>query len=399
MKNRTFLANRSTGGESESERVRVNIRTLANMAAIKRESRNGREVIIVPSATLPDGIVMNGIKYEAEEIAKSFQTLNRSPAPAGHPMIGNAFVSARDPEGINATWIGAWNENVRRENGRVFLDKVIDVEVAGQSERGRAVLNAIERNEPLHTSTGLLCDMEPAPEGEAYQFIARNMEFDHDAILVDEEGAATPDQGVGMLVNKSGEQKEIKVVNSALEIADRELDWAAMSVVRALEERTRASLADRVKSALAGLFGSERDTATNGKEETMAVSDEQFKSLSEKVDTLSESFNGLGETITNAVTEAVKPLKDHVDTIKANQDAKDKAELDGHIATIVKANLLDEDSAKELTLNAARKLAEKAKPGKAAALNAGGFGGTGEDDEFADYDPNAAFGDAKKAEV
>lgn len=395
MKNRTFLVNRATGGESE--RVRVNIRTLANMAAIKRESRNGREVIIVPSATLPDNVVMNGILYPPEEIAKSFQTLNRTPAPAGHPMIGNTFVSARDPEGINRGWIGAWNENVRRENGRVLLDKVIDVEVAGQSERGRAVLNAIERNEPIHTSTGLLCDMEPAAEGEEYQFIARNMEFDHDAILVDEEGAATPDQGVGMLVNKKGEQQEIKVVNSALEIADRELDWAAMSVVRAMEERSRAGLAERVKSALAGLFGSERDTATNGKEETMAVSEEQFNQLSAEVKTLSESFGKIGETVTNAVTEAVKPLQEHVDEIKANQDAKDKAELEGHIATIVKANLLDEESAKELTLNAARKLAEKAKPGKAAALNAGGFGGTGEDDEFAGYDLNAAItGDSKK---
>lgn len=39
--------------------VRVNIRTLANAGAIRREKRNGRDVVIVPSATLPDNIVMN----------------------------------------------------------------------------------------------------------------------------------------------------------------------------------------------------------------------------------------------------------------------------------------------------------------------------------------------------
>jgi len=392
---KTFAANRA----ASPARVRVNVRTLANMAEIKRETRNGRAVIVVPSATLPDGIVMNGIRYEAEEIAKSYHTLNRSPAPAGHPMIGNAFVSARDPEGINATWIGAWNENVRRENGRVFLDKVIDVEVAGRSEAGRAVLNAIEQGQPIHTSTGLLCDLEPAPEGSEYEYTARNMEFDHDAILTAEEGAATPDQGVGMLVDARGEREEFKVVNSALEIADRELDWAAMSVVRAMEERDRAGLAERVKSALASLFGgSERDSQTNGKEEPMAVSEEQFKALSEKVDTLSDSLSNIGETVTNAVTEATKPLKEHVDKIEANQKAKDDAELADLQAKIVKANILDEDAAKELTLNAARALAKKAEPGKAAALN-GAFGGSGEDDPYADYDPNAPLDAGKSKEA
>jgi len=53
-----------------SRHVRVNIRTTANLASIRKERRNGRDKIIVPSATLPDGIVMNGISYPAEEIEK-----------------------------------------------------------------------------------------------------------------------------------------------------------------------------------------------------------------------------------------------------------------------------------------------------------------------------------------
>jgi len=391
---KTFRANRAAAGK----RVRVNVRTLANMDAIKRETRNGRAVIVVPSATLPDNVVMNQIQYPADEIAKSFQSLNRSPAPAGHPMIGNAFVSARDPEGINATWIGAWNENVRRENGRVLLDKVIDVEVAGRSEAGRAVLNAIEQQDPIHTSTGLLCDLEPAQEGAAYSYIARNMEFDHDAILIGEAGAATPEQGVGMLVNAKGEQEEIEVVNSAIETADRELDWAVDHALQALQRRQRAPMVERIKAALADMLGSERDTPTTGKEDPMTVSKEQFDALSAEVKTLSESLNGLGETVTNAVTEAVKPLKEAQDKIEANQKAKDEAELSGLVAKIVKANIMDEDTAKELTLNAARKLAERAEPGKAAALN-GAFGGAQDEDPFADYDPNAALDAGKPKEA
>ena len=48
--------------------VRVNVRTLANVKAARKEKRNGRDVMIVPSATLPDNVVMNGIMYPAEEI-------------------------------------------------------------------------------------------------------------------------------------------------------------------------------------------------------------------------------------------------------------------------------------------------------------------------------------------
>lgn len=348
--------------------VRVNVRSIANMAGIRNEKRHGRDVIIVPSATLPDNVVMNGIRYEAAEIAKSFATLNRTPAPFGHPLVNGKFVSARDPEGINTTWIGAHNENARQEGGRVLLDKVIDVEVANQSENGRAVLAAIEAGGPVHTSTGLLCELDPVEGEEGIRANARNIYFDHDAILLNEEGAATPEQGVGMLVNQAtGEAEEIEVINSSLSEADRDLDWAVDSLARALEKRERAPMLERLKSAIIDAFtGIGREPSLNDKENDMTVTKEQFDALSAEVKTLSE---GIGKSVTEAVNAAMKPLTDNLATMQANQQAKDDAELAGHVAAIVAANLLDEESAKELTLNAARKLAEKAKPGTAFGLN------------------------------
>lgn len=377
------------------KRVLVNITTTANTAAIRHDKRNGRDVIVVPSATLPDDIVMNDIMYPADEIKNSFMTLNRSPAPAGHPLINNQFVSARDPEGINIGWIGAWNENVRRKNGRVFLDKVIDVERAGQTDKGKEVLNAIEQGDPIHTSTGLYCNLEKV-EDKKHKFVARNIEFDHDAILVNEEGAATPDDGVGMMVNASGETEELEVINSALDRADEELDWAGLHLLRALESREKASVWERIKSAIMEAVqvsdSGERDTSANKGDADMA-DEKQLDELSAKVNAIEESLSGIGETITNAVTEAVKPLRDHVDEIKANQDAKDKAELDGLVDKIVKANILDETTAKTINLDAARALAKKAEPGKAATLNGAPAGGAGED-EFKDYDLNSGLKEA-----
>lgn len=377
-----------------SKKIRVNIRSVANVAAVRTEKRNGRDVIVVPSATLPNDVVMNGIKYPADEIAKSFMTLNRKPAPFGHPKVNGKFVSASDPEGINIGYIGAWNENVRRENGRVFLDKVIDVEVANRTENGKAVLKAIEKGEPVHTSTGLLCELD-ASNSEDCKHVARNIYFDHDAILLNEDGAATPEQGVGMLVNASGEAEEIEVINSVLSEADRDLDWAVDSAVRAIEKMRKASFYDRIKTAILDAVRSEREPQANEKELEMA-DEKKLEELSAKVNTLSESMGKIGETIANAVSAAVKPLVDAQAEMVANAKAKDEAEKAELVAKIVKANLLDEEAAKELTINAARKLAEKVKPGKAAALNSA-FNGGADNDEWAGYDLNANIKSEKGA--
>lgn len=379
--------------------VRVNVRAAVNAASIRRERRDGRDVIVVPSATLPDGVVMNGIRYPADEIEKSFATLDGTPAPLGHPTINGSFVSSSDPRGMVRGFVGAWNENVRREGGRVLLDKVIDVGFAKQLEGGKAVLSAIDKGEPVHTSTGLLCNLEACngDQADGAKHIARNMVFDHDAILLGEDGAATPDQGVGMLVNKAidAEGHEIEVVNSALDEAERELDWAGMRLLSALERRERASVWERIKSAIMEAIGPEREPSANEGEAEMA-DEKQLSELSAKVNALSEDMKGIGDVIANAIKDAVKPLTDNLDAMQNAQKAKDEAEKAELVNKVVKANILTEDVANGLTNAALKALAEKAAPGKAAALNAGGFGGGGGADEFEGYSLNSAFGEEGK---
>ncbi len=344
-------------------KVRVNIRSIANVRAVRKEIRNGREVMIVPSVTLPDNVIMNGIRYPAEEIARTFMGLNRTPAPLGHPTVNGQFVSASDPEGINVGYIGAWNENAQQVKGRVFLDKVIDVEVANRSDGGKAVLAAISEGKPIHTSTGLLCELVDVVGEAGVKFNATNIEWDHDAILLNEAGAATPEMGVGMLVN--GQQ--VEVINSALEYAEKEFDWAGMRLIEAAERMEKATMWDRMKALFLGSLALDANPVQNRKDEEMTVTTEQFEALSKTVNTLSESISKLD--IGTAVANAMKPLTDNLATMQANAKVKDDAELAGYVATIVKANLLDQASAGELTLNAARALALKAAPGKAAGLN------------------------------
>lgn len=379
------------------KQVRVNIRAAVNAASIRRERRDGRDVIVVPSATLPDGVVMNGIRYPAEEIAASFASLDGTPAPLGHPMLNGSFVSASDPRGMVRGFVGAWNENVRRENGRVLLDKVIDVGFASQLDGGKAVLNAIEKGEPIHTSTGLLCNLEACngDQGDGAKHIARNIAFDHDAILLGEDGAATPEQGVGMLVN--GQQ--VEVINSELgDRAERELDWAVEQVARAMEARAKLPMLARIKETLLSLLGAgagqNDEDETETKEQGMTVSKEQVEQLSATVNTLAEAVSKIPEMIAATVANAVKPLTDAQAEAVANAKARDEAEKAELVNKVVKANILTEDVAKGLTNAALKELAAKAEPGKAAPLNAGGFGGGGQD-EWAGYSLNAMIEEKK----
>jgi hypothetical protein len=183
--------------------TRVNVRVAVNAASIRREQHNGREHIVVPSFTLPDGVVMNGGLYPHDEIEKSYASLEGTLAPLGHPQVNGEYVSAQQPDAINSYHVGAWNKNVRRVGNRIAIDKWVDVEYAKNSEGGRALLSAIDKGEPIHTSTGIFLEREMTPNADGYDWIARNMTFDHDALLVGEIGAATPEDGVGMMVNKT----------------------------------------------------------------------------------------------------------------------------------------------------------------------------------------------------
>ena len=213
-----------------------------NRANIKRENRKGVEHIVLTSFTLPPNIVMNGGLYPSEEIDKSFESLNRTPVTVEHPEIDGMFVSAQDPEIDFDFRFGAFNENARKtDDGRVALDKVINVQKALKTEKGKRLLDRIEEIEtnekarPIHTSVGVFLDVEDLPEplnevngvktNAEYSWIGRGMVFDHDAILLDSMGASTPDQGTGIGINSKvclHNSKQLKVEHIILD-DDREV--------------------------------------------------------------------------------------------------------------------------------------------------------------------------------
>ncbi|WP_286876694.1 MULTISPECIES: DUF2213 domain-containing protein [Pantoea] len=206
------------------KRNRVNVLTVVNSASnITTETIDGKPHIVVRGITpVVDDIVMNRKLYPAAEISKAYNTLERNPMPLGHPKVDGKHVSARDVRAVNNYHVGAWLQNVSHTYGKVTGDMYVDRRYAESSEKGKRLINRLDEMaagtnaEPIHISTGLLYSGIAAngeSKGKKYNEIATNMMFDHVAVLLDEPGAGTPDEGVGIFVNSDGEEQELEVVN------------------------------------------------------------------------------------------------------------------------------------------------------------------------------------------
>lgn len=208
------------------KRNRVNVLTVVNSASnITTETIDGKPHIVVRGITpVVDDIVMNRKLYPAAEIEKAYNTLERNPMPLGHPKVDGKHVSARDVRAVNEYHVGAWLQNVSHEGGKVTGDMYVNRQYAESSEKGKRLINRLDEmiagtnSEPIHISTGLLYSGIVAngeSKGKKYNEIATNMMFDHVAVLLDEPGAGTPAEGVGIFVNAEGDELEIEVVNLA----------------------------------------------------------------------------------------------------------------------------------------------------------------------------------------
>lgn len=205
-------------------RICVNVLSVINSASnITTETINGAEHIVVKNVVpVRDGIVLNGGLYPAEENTKGYKSLEDKPMPYGHPKVDGRHVSASNVRAVNEYHIGAYTRNVRKENGQVLTDAVINRRFAEGSEKGRKVLQRLDDMaagksvEPIGISTGLLLNRIEAKgesNGKRYTWIATNQVYDHVAILLDETPAGTPDEGIGMFVNAEGDEVQVETVN------------------------------------------------------------------------------------------------------------------------------------------------------------------------------------------
>ena len=213
------------------KRKRIHLLSAVNA---KNVSKSGGTYTIREVCGATDGIVMNGVLYAGDQLESSIDTLEGKPAPAGHPRNADGhFISALDGDALLNAYMGAVCRNARHEGGRSLVDIVINEAQAKAHPDGVKLIERLDNaisgtdSEPIHVSTGLLTIPVQAngeSRGKKYTRIATNIEYDHLAILLHEQGAGKPEQGVGMFLNAEGQPEEIEVAEVNTDAEDRRFE-------------------------------------------------------------------------------------------------------------------------------------------------------------------------------
>lgn len=202
----------------------IHVKSLAiNASNISTTTINGQEHYVIRGVVpIVDDIVMNGGLYPAEEINKSFKTMERKLMPIGHPMVNGKYVPSTDPEALNTYYAGAWAQNVSKANDKVVMDVYVNKSVAESKPDGKRLIQRLDdmmsgaNIDPIHVSTGLLLNKEQRvgeSKGKKHSWVAHNLDFEHTAILLDEPGAGRPEEGVGMFVNADGQEADVETTS------------------------------------------------------------------------------------------------------------------------------------------------------------------------------------------
>lgn len=205
-----------------------------------------------------DDIVMNAMLYPADQLAAAATTLEGKPAPAGHPKDAKGHhISALNGDALLTHFCGAICRNARHEGGRTLVDVVVNEAQAKAHPDGAKLVDRLhaavngQNPDPIHVSTGLFSHQITAngeSRGKKYSRIAVNINYDHLAILLNEKGAGTPAEGVGMFLNAEGQPEEIEVAEVNAQAEDRRYEGLA-GWIRRLIGNSEMSF-DAIQSAL-----------------------------------------------------------------------------------------------------------------------------------------------------
>ncbi len=172
----------------------------------RRERLHGRDYIVAPATLIVSG-VLNGSKgalyYPQEELERDPGSWNGMPLVVYHPTDHTgANISARDPEVLDESWVG----NVYRtktHDGKLKAELWFDAEATKRVDR--RVYDALDKGEPTEISTGLFTHNLKAREGSQhngipYDEVAVHHRPDHLAILPDQKGACSLQDGCGVFI-------------------------------------------------------------------------------------------------------------------------------------------------------------------------------------------------------
>lgn len=149
--------------------------------------------------------VLNHNFLPAEEIAKSVRKWNGVPLTFDHP-----WESARTPsvEQIGTYYSANYDQDGLRLTGEMWFD----LEVLDKLDNGARLLSRIQTGQMVEVSTGYyayLNFVSGVYNGEEYDAIQHDIEPDHIAVLLDDLGACSVEDGCGLNRNKNDKEQDV----------------------------------------------------------------------------------------------------------------------------------------------------------------------------------------------
>tara|TARA_R110002020_G_scaffold376130_3_gene587294 strand:+ start:19079 stop:20461 length:1383 start_codon:yes stop_codon:yes gene_type:complete len=182
---------------------------------VRKTRSKGINYLVAPVRMIVPG-VLNGsdgpILYTAKENRKSVRKWNGVPLTDAHPKNGQDFVLA---DKAPHTHMGEV-----RNSGTDGEDLIAEAwfQVTKTKKVNNRIFAALTQGKKIELSTGLGMVREPAEEGavfngKPYTSIATNYQPDHLAILIDQKGACSLDDGCGVFNNDESDSNEETVLN------------------------------------------------------------------------------------------------------------------------------------------------------------------------------------------
>jgi len=221
-----------------------------NSYEVREEVLNNTTYMVVPVTMMVEG-VHNGsrgpIFHSAAELGKIVESWNGIPVTIGHPMVDNAFVPANSPQVLQEWGYGiVFNAHM----SGVQLKAEAWIEKAKLQANNENLHDRIMNGEIIEVSVGVFSDeqeIEGTWHNETYRAVAYNFRPEHLALLPNQQGACSVNDGCGIRVNNENmtlNSKNVLEVMQQLKQKGVYLD-SQFSVSASLMERV-----DKVRSKL-----------------------------------------------------------------------------------------------------------------------------------------------------
>lgn len=194
--------------------------------ALAHQVQDGREYAVVQTVVIVEG-VLNGALVTAAEIVACAELWNGQVIPLRHPQDAQGnYISAQDPTVPDADLVGFFR-NARVDDNRLVGEMWLDVAKIQQVGGDALItLNRLEAGEIVEVSSAYFCQAAEETgeyKGKRYHEVHRALEPDHIALLPDEVGACSVQDGCGAGRVNAG-------LDDSTELAEVKLDHRTVSL-------------------------------------------------------------------------------------------------------------------------------------------------------------------------